>query len=102
MSMLHVVNKSPFEKNSLESCLAHAKAGAAILLIEDAVYGALKGTVFESKVLDAKEKCKMYVLEPDIKARGMDREKVIEGIAMVDYGGFVDLTTSHDKVSAWV
>ncbi|MBF0334232.1 MAG: sulfurtransferase complex subunit TusB, partial [Alphaproteobacteria bacterium] len=42
--MLHTVNKSPFEKNALESCLSHAVEGASILLIEDGVYAALGGT----------------------------------------------------------
>ncbi len=34
--MLHIVNKSPLEKSTLESCLATAQAGGAVLLIEDA------------------------------------------------------------------
>ena len=35
MSMLHTVNKSPFEKTTLDSCLRFAQEGSAILLIED-------------------------------------------------------------------
>ncbi len=46
MSILHTVNKSPFEKNNLESCLRYAKSGSAILLIEDGIYAALAGTTF--------------------------------------------------------
>lgn len=41
--LLHTVNKSPFERNALESCLQHAKKGSSVLLIEDGVYGAIKG-----------------------------------------------------------
>jgi len=33
--MLHTVNKSPFERNTLQSCLRLAKPGSAILLIEE-------------------------------------------------------------------
>ena len=44
MSLLHTVNKSPFETNSLHSCVAHSRSGDAILLMEDAVYGAIAGT----------------------------------------------------------
>ena len=33
--MLHTVNKSPFEKNSLETCLRLAEDNSSILLIED-------------------------------------------------------------------
>jgi tRNA 2-thiouridine synthesizing protein B len=102
MSMLHVVNKSPFEKASLDSCLSYAKEGAAILLIEDAVYAVFKGTTFAGKVEAALKKCKVYALEPDIKARGMDASKVIDGIDTVDYGGFVDLATACDNVHSWV
>nr|VFJ91837.1 MAG: tRNA 2-thiouridine synthesizing protein B [Candidatus Kentron sp. H]VFJ92872.1 MAG: tRNA 2-thiouridine synthesizing protein B [Candidatus Kentron sp. H]VFJ99687.1 MAG: tRNA 2-thiouridine synthesizing protein B [Candidatus Kentron sp. H] len=102
MSMLHVVNKSPFEKTSLDSCLLYSKEGAGILLIEDAVYAALEGTAFAGKVKAALKRCKVYALEPDIKARGMDIMKVIGGIEIVNYGGFVDLTAAYDNVHSWV
>ena len=32
MSVLHIVNKSPFDRNSLDSCLRLAKADSAILI----------------------------------------------------------------------
>ena len=35
--MLHTVNKSPFEKNSLETCLRLSEDNSSILLIEDGV-----------------------------------------------------------------
>ena len=44
MSILHTVNKSPFEKSSMDSCLAHAKEGSSVLMYEDGIYGAIKGT----------------------------------------------------------
>jgi tRNA 2-thiouridine synthesizing protein B len=100
--MLHVVNKSPFEKTSLNSCLVYAKEGAAILLIEDAIYAAFKGTMIADKVKAALGKCKVYALGPDVKARGMDVAKLIDGIEVVDYGQFVDLAAAHDNVHSWV
>jgi tRNA 2-thiouridine synthesizing protein B len=100
--MLHTVNKSPFDKNSLDTCLKLAKAGSSILLIEDGVYGALKGTVAEGRVREATAKHKVYVLAPDLKARGMGEDRVIDGIGLVDYAGFVDLVEASDKVQAWL
>ena len=44
MALLHTVNKSPFEKSSLETCLRIAVEGSSVLLIEDGVYGAMNGT----------------------------------------------------------
>jgi tRNA 2-thiouridine synthesizing protein B len=48
--MLHTVNKSPFERNTLESCLRHAKNGSAVLLIEDGVYAAIAGSAIEERI----------------------------------------------------
>ncbi|MEE8289418.1 MAG: DsrH/TusB family sulfur metabolism protein, partial [Nitrosomonadaceae bacterium] len=42
MPVLHIINKSPFEKNSLDTCLRLAKKGSAILFIEDAIYATQK------------------------------------------------------------
>lgn len=102
MSILHTVNKSPYEKNSLDSCLRLAKPGSALLLIEDGVYASLKGAAKESQIKEAAQNIRLYVLGPDLKARGMTEERVIEGVEVVDYAGFVDLAASHDKVNAWL
>ena len=102
MSDLYTVNKSPFEKNSLEACLKFATSGAAILLMEDGVYGAMKGTAAEEQVTSAFADKKVYALGPDLKARGVAEDRVIEGIEIVDYAGFVDLVEANDKVQAWL
>mgnify|MGYP003395155877 FL=1 len=69
--MLHTVNKSPTERNALESCLKYLKKGSAVLLIEDGVYGALKGTATTKMVEQALKSFPIYALYPDIEARGM-------------------------------
>lgn len=101
MSTLHTVNKSPFEKSSLDSCLAYAKEGSAVLLYEDGIYGAIKGTSVADKVA-AKSGVKFYVLGPDLKARGVAEDKLVDGIEIVDYAKFVSLAAENDKVQAWV
>ena len=99
--MLYTVNKSPRERDTLESCLRHAPHGTAILLIEDGVYGALKGTVFTPHLEAALTSVRVYALIPDIEARGL-RDKVLENVTLVDYGGFVDLVAQHSPVMAWL
>jgi len=99
--MLHTVNKSPFERNALESCLRHARKGDAVLLIEDGVYGAMKGTAFTPKVAAALRDVAVYALQPDIEARGI-QNRVLDGVKLVDYGGFVDLATQHNPVQSWL
>lgn len=100
--MLHTVNKSPFEKNSLTSCLRLAKKGSPILLIEDGVYAATRGTRFSEKMDAALQEHKLYALGPDLKARGIDQGQVMDGVTVVDYAGFVDLAAENDKVQAWL
>ena len=102
MSILHTVNKSTFERNSLDSCLRFAQDGSCVLLFEDGVYAALKGTGAEAGIRAALDKLTIYVLGPDLKARGFAEERVIEGIKTVDYAGFVDLAAENDKVQAWL
>lgn len=102
MSMLHTVNKSPFERNTLDSCLRMAKKGGAILLIEDGVYASLSGTAVSDKVGKATGDFSIYVLGPDLKARGMTEDRVIDGVKVVDYEGFVDLATEYSSVQSWL
>ncbi len=99
---LHTVNKSPFEKNSLENCLRFARQDHSILLFEDGIYGALKGTRFEGLLTEALKSYNIYVLVPDLEARGMRTDNVIDGIKSTDYAGFVDLVAENKTVQAWV
>jgi tRNA 2-thiouridine synthesizing protein B len=102
MAMLHTVNKSPFEKNALWSCLRLAKDGSGVLLIEDGVYGALSGTAESSQIEARLGDIKFYALGPDLSARGYDADRLIDGIEVVDYAGFVDLVTEFDAVQSWL
>ena len=102
MNMLHTVNKSPFEKSTLESCLRVVCDGSSVLLIEDGVYGALAHARSAPTVKGAMACVKFYALGPDVKARGLAPDQLIEGIELVDYGGYVDLAVNHDNVQAWL
>ena len=99
--MLHTVNKSPTERNVLESCLKYLKKGCVVLLIEDGVYGALKGSTTTKIVGQTLKNFPIYALYPDIEARWM-QDRVIDGIKLVDYSGFVDLVAEHTTVQAWL
>jgi tRNA 2-thiouridine synthesizing protein B len=99
--MLHTVNNSPFERSTLESCLKRALPGSAILLIEDAVYAALAGTGLADAMTSAAKRFEISVLGPDLAARGLEASALVEGVKVVDYGGFVDLAVAKGPVQAW-
>lgn len=100
MSLLHTVNKSPFESNTFDACLSLAKSGSTILLIEDGVYAATTGNRVADKIKSTTG-INFCVLGPDAQARGI-QGKLAEGIKVVDYEGFVDLVAEHDAVQAWL
>ena len=102
MAMLHTVNKSPFEKNSFESCIRLAKAGSSVLLTEDGVVAAMKGSKYSKNVMDVITDISFYVLGPDLKARGLKENNVMDGVKIVGYKDFVDLVTKHESVQAWL
>ena len=99
--MLHTVNKSPLERNAFDSCLAHVKKGSAILLIEDGVYGAGKGTTAAKNLEAAMKNVSVYALQADVDTRGM-QGRLIDNVKLVDYGGFVDLVTQHQGTQSWL
>ena len=102
MAMLHIVNKSPFERVAFKSCLDHALAGDSILMIGDAAVGATDGTIFSDDLKTAMADKSVYVLGGDLAARGVNENRIIEGIKIVDYAGFVELTVENDKTQSWV
>ena len=102
MSVLHIVNKSPFDRNSLDSCMRLASAGSAILLIEDGVYAVQKKSSAAARVQQAMANHPVYALQPDLQARGVTHDSIIDGIELVDYDGFVKLTTEYDKTQSWL
>jgi tRNA 2-thiouridine synthesizing protein B len=98
--MLHIVNKSPLDRSSLDTVLTTAEGGA-IILIEDGVYAATKGNAFEPKLKAAMAKFKVYALQADLEARGI-ADRVADGVTTVDYAGFVDLVADNKTNQSWL
>lgn len=97
--MLYMVNKSPLMTHNLETCLAIAPEGEPILLYEDGVYGVIDGGRFSEQIKAALERHPIYALTADLEARGIQR--LVEGIRVIDYDGFVGLVEAHNVVP-WI
>ena len=102
MATLHTVNKSPFERSTLVSCLNHTVSGDKILMIDDGVISVRKGNAFEELVKSAQVNCALYVLAPDMAARGIAEGDLVDGVTPVDYNGFVDLVAECDRTQSWL
>ena len=96
--MLHLVNKSPYDGCNLDTATSIMKDGDALLLIEDGVYGAVKA----GKAASLLEGRSVSVLGPDLAARGISEDKLVDGVKVVDYAGFVDMVEASDNVQSWL
>ena len=97
--ILHIVNKSRLEHNALNSCLRILGAGDALLLIENGVYNALNTA--ENRQVLSETGIPVYVLAPDLQARGYTEQDVLGHIAGIDYGEFVELTVDYESSQSW-
>jgi len=97
--MLYTVNKSPLMFGNLKSVLRIAPADEPILLYEDGVYAAAKGTASESLIKQTLEQHPVYALQADLEARGL--ASLVDGIQVIDYDGFVELVEQH-HVAPWL
>ena len=97
--MLHTVNKSPYATSNLESCLRFVSDGDVILLLEDGVYAAAANTSKSHLIEDALKNNRVYAIQADIKARGLD--ELIDGVQAADYNDFVKLLEEH-RSNAWL
>lgn len=97
--MLHTINKSPFQSDSVSTCLRFAQNGDPILLIEDGVYAAASKGKYADQVKGQMATNPLYALSGDLKARGVS--SLIDGITVIDYEGFVELVEQH-QVNSWL
>jgi tRNA 2-thiouridine synthesizing protein B len=101
MGTLHTINKSPFTHNALFSCLKICRNGDAILLIENGVLaGIYSSPSIETFLQLVNDGVKIYALENDVSARGL-QNKTHPEITLIDYSGFVQLSIKHPRILSW-
>jgi tRNA 2-thiouridine synthesizing protein B len=101
MSILHTVNKSPFQDSTMNSCLAICSNQDSVILIEDGVFGALLTSPVASdiKKLSARG-TRFYALTNDVVARGLT-EKLLPDVNLVSYQDFVSLSIECKQIQSW-
>lgn len=97
--MLHTINKSPFTVNTFETCLRFLQSGDPVLFLEDGVYSVQSSHRFSGRIAELQASNPVYVLQPDLEARGITN--TVDGVNLIDYGGFVDLVEEH-TVNSWL
>ncbi len=99
MSTLHTVNKPLTRSPVLKSCLRLLQAGDCLLLLEDGVYEARDYPDRDSVWADLPAGVTVYVLEPDLAARGLAMTD--NRMTCVDDAGFVQLVCDCERTVSW-
>ncbi len=98
MKMLYMVKQSPFMSHDLDQVLIVAKEGSHIMLFQDGVMAASESPVTREWLDKASLKgIKVHALLEDLSARGI--KEPMDGIDIIDYGGWVDLVERFQTVS---
>ncbi|WED26458.1 sulfurtransferase complex subunit TusB [Vibrio sp. DW001] len=90
--MLHIVK----HYRSLDEASANVVKGDDLLLVEDAVYAAVKGHKANAYLVATTNA--PYSLIADVEARGLLLESTQK---TVDFVGFVELTEKHSSSITW-
>ncbi|RTZ13650.1 sulfurtransferase complex subunit TusB [Vibrio aquaticus] len=90
--MLHIVKTI----QALPDVVSLFQADDALLLIEESVYAANP----QHHVYRQIQGLNIAVLANDAKARGIEN-RISSNVVLVDYNGFVELTTNHANSMTW-
>lgn len=95
--MLHIFSSSPVDPAILE----RTAIGDTIILIENAVIDAVASTLNRHNWQTILQRQKVFVLAADLAVRGLDDNRIVKGIDIVDYPRFVQLTIDNAVIHSW-
>lgn len=95
--MLHIFAKSPIESHYLD----RISAGDSVLFIRSAVCDLLSGGTLSKQLSVLQTQTNLAVLSSDLQARGILPGELVDGITIIDYPGFVELTIKHSVIQSW-
>nr|MDO8097812.1 sulfurtransferase complex subunit TusB [Candidatus Njordarchaeota archaeon] len=111
MSILFILTKTQFTTTDVTRVIGIAtdlrklNEDVGILLTQDSVLTTIQGqrSRFDEQLTKALEAgVKFYVLEPDAKARGLKKERAVQGVEFVDYSQWVDIVVEkYQRIANW-
>lgn len=101
MSTLHILARGPSAGSPLTRCLQSMNPGDALLLIDDAVRAAIPGEHGGAALGEPGPGFAIYALMPSLVERGLSGTQLIAGVGLIDFDGFVDLTTNFETSISW-
>ena len=98
-TVLHIINCTQYGSDLESGPFAMMSEKDAVILIENGVYHAI--STVENRTLTGAVSGVVYVLLPDLHARGINQQSLLADVKPVDYDGFVDLTAQFSTSVSW-
>ncbi len=95
--MLHIFAKSPVQPQVLD----RIGAGDTVLFIRSAVLVLFSENILCERLNNMLTQNQLCALSSDLLARGILSEELLDGIEIIDYTDFVDLTIEHSVIQSW-
>lgn len=95
--MLHLIFQSPIEK----ATLARIDDGDAVVFLQDAVLTILAQNAAAGFLMEKLSAKQLYVLNDDLEVRGLEQDRLISAIEVIDTAGLVELTVANEVIKSW-
>jgi tRNA 2-thiouridine synthesizing protein B len=95
--MLHLIFQSPLQTATLQ----RIGKGDAVLFLENALFYLLKNAALNADLQTLSGRTQLFVLDSDLETRGIAAEELSSGINVINYAGWVSLTTEHKTIQSW-
>jgi tRNA 2-thiouridine synthesizing protein B len=95
--MLHLIFQSPIETATLQ----RMAAGDVAVFFENSLFRLLKMGTLNDVLTQQLNTNRLCVLSDDLAVRGINRDKLINGLDIIDYAELVNLTIVHPVIQSW-
>ncbi|EIC29459.1 MULTISPECIES: sulfurtransferase complex subunit TusB [Methylomicrobium] len=95
--MLHLISASPVPSAVLE----RIDSGSSVVFLENAVLWILRDGRLYDRLAGMLADHPLYALSADLLMRGIEADRIVEGIEVIDYPGLVELTVAHPLIQSW-
>ena len=81
--------------------LERLKNQASVIFLNNAVLGLIQHSQWQNALIELMRETPCYVLSTDLMLRGIETNLLCEGIMLIDYAQFVQLTVEHTPIQTW-
>ncbi len=96
--MLHLLMKVPVEPEIMQ----RFASGDDVIFLQSSSWCCMQGHKMEMQLQAVLQKnCRIHVLHADLKTYGIEVDKLLVDVAVIDFHGFVELSEKNPLIFTW-